>query len=117
MRLEIPEGNVRVPLARFQEIWTEAEARFRDDRVSRYLGGVCAACRWAAGHPAALSPLHRLPVTATAELILQEDMAATMTYTRAPGGDPTIDADWAAGVALTLGWARGTLADDPLARP
>lgn len=114
MQLRIPAENVRVPLARFEAVWTRAEDLFRSAPGSRYLGGVCAACRWAAGHPQAFSPLYRQPVPATAALILREDMLATMTYRRADGGDPSIDADWAAGVAMTLGWVRGALTDDPL---
>jgi hypothetical protein len=96
MRLRIPEGNVRVPLPVFEEVWTRAERLLRDDRSSRYLAGVCAAWRWVAGHPEALSPLCGRRVRATAELILCEDVLATMTYTRSPGGDPDIDPDWAA---------------------
>jgi hypothetical protein len=114
VRLRVPEENVRVPLREFEEVWTAAERLFRDDPQSRYVGGVCASCRWIAGHPQALTPLHREDVRATAELILREDMLATMTYLHSPGGDETIDADWAAGVAMTLGWARGALHDDPL---
>ena len=64
--------------------------------------------------PQALTPLYRQPVPATAELILREDMLATMTYLGAPGGDRSIDHDWAAGVAMTLGWTRGALPSDPL---
>ena len=116
MQLRIPEDNVRIPLAEFVQVWTRAEAMFREVGGSRYLGGVCAACRWIAGHPQAPSPLHARPIPATAELILREDMLATMTYAGSPGGDPDIDADWAAGVAMTLGWARGALRDDPLVR-
>jgi hypothetical protein len=116
VRLRVPDGNVQVPLDSFEAVWTRAETLFRDQSHSRYLGGVCAACRWAAGHPRAVSPLHREPVAATAELILREDLLATLTYTRAPGGDPAVDPDWAAGVAMTLGWVRGALAEDPLTR-
>jgi hypothetical protein len=114
MRLRIPEGNVRVPLAQFEEVWTRAEALFRESVGSRYLGGVCAACRWVAAHPQALSPLHGRPVRADAKLILEEDMLATTTYAGAAGADPEVDPDWAAGVAMTLGWVRGALPDDPL---
>lgn len=114
MRLQIPEGNVRVPLARFEDVWTRAEALLRGSGDSRYLGGVCAACRWVAGHPQAVSPLHGRPIPADAELILEEDMLATSTYAGAAAGDPEIDRDWAAGVAMTLGWVRGALPDDPL---
>lgn len=117
MQLRIPDENVRVPLARFQDVWNRAEQLFRNDPTSRYLGGVCAACRWAAGHPQAVTPLHRRPTPATAELILREDLLATVTYLGDPGGDPAIDRDWAAGVAMTLGWARGALQDDPLSSP
>ena len=116
MELQVPEENVRVPLARFQDVWNRAEQLFRDDPTSRYLGGVCAACRWAAGHPEASSPLYRTPIVATADLILREDVLATTTYLGAPGSDPAVDRDWAAGVAMTLGWARGALHDDPLVR-
>jgi hypothetical protein len=49
-------------------------------------------------------------------LIVREKMLANLTYLRSPDGDPTIDVDWAAGVALALGWARGALEDDPLGR-
>jgi hypothetical protein len=63
----------------FEEIWTAAEDLFRASPDSRYLGGVCAACRWAANHPHALSPLYREAVRATAALILREDVLATMT--------------------------------------
>jgi hypothetical protein len=114
VRLQVPEGNVRVPLHEFEAVWTAAERMFREDPLSRYVGGVCAACRWVAVHPNALTPLHRTKIRATAELILREDMLATLTYTGAPGGDPAIDADWAAGVAMTLGWARGALQKDPI---
>jgi len=114
VQLRIPRGNVRVPLPYFQAVWTQAEELFRDQPTSRYLGGVCAACRWAAGHPKAVTPLYRQPVPATAELVLREDMVATMTYLGSPGGDPSIDRDWAAGVAMTLGWIRGALQRDPL---
>lgn len=110
----MPEGNVRVPLSEFEQVWTAAERLFREDSRSRYVGGVCAACRWIAGHPQALTPIHRQDVRATTELILREDMLATMTYLRSPGGDASIDVDWAAGVAMTLGWTRGAPADDPL---
>ena len=116
VRIRVPEENVRVPLAEFEAVWTRAEALFRDEPHSRYLGGVCAACRWVAGHPNAVSPLHRQPVVATAELILREDMLATMASDRSAGGDPTIDERWAAGVAMTLGWVRGALGAGPLAR-
>jgi hypothetical protein len=49
-----PDGR-NVPLARFQDVWNRAEQLFRDGTTSRYLGGVCAACRWAAagGQPTA----------------------------------------------------------------
>jgi hypothetical protein len=116
VRLQVPEGNVRVPLPEFEAVWTEAERLFREDPRSRYVGGVCAACRWVAGHPQGLSPLYREKVPATAELILRENMLATMTYLGSPDGDPAIDVDWAAGVALALGWARGALEDSPLGR-
>ncbi len=43
-------------------------------------------------------------------------MLATTTYLGAPGGDPAVDRERAAGVALTLGWARGALHEDPLTR-
>ena len=51
---------------------------------------------------------------ADAELILEEDMLATMTYAGGTGADVSIDPDWAAGVAMTLGWVRGALPDNPL---
>ena len=65
MQLRIPDGNVRVPLARFEEVWTRTEALFGKTGGTRYLGGVCAACRWVAGHPQALSPLDGRPIRAT----------------------------------------------------
>lgn len=75
---------------------------------------MCAACRWVAAYPGALSPLHREAHAATAELILCEDMAATL----AAGGETVdglaVDEGWAAGVAMTLGWVRGALTGDPL---
>jgi hypothetical protein len=114
MQLRIPDGNVQVTLAAFEAVWTRAERLFRDNQSSRYLGGVCAACRWVAGHPEAVSPLQGLALAATPELILREDVLATMTYLGPPGGDPAVDADWAAGVAMTLGWTRGVLPDSPL---
>lgn len=116
MRLPVPEENVRVPLREFEAVWTEAERLFREDPWSRYVGGVCGACRWVAGHPDALSPLHRTTTRATAETIVRENLLANMTYMGMPEGDPMIDRDWAAGVALTLGWVRGVLPDDPLGR-
>lgn len=116
MRLRVPEGNVRVPLPEFEAVWTEAERLFQEDPQSRYVGGVCAACRWVAAHPHELSPLYRENIAATPELIVRENMLATMTYLRSPDGDPAIDVDWAAGVALALGWARGALEDSPLGR-
>lgn len=109
----MPEDNVRVPLHEFETVWTEAERLFHEE-PSRYVGGVCAACRWAAGHPNAASPLRRVAVRATAELIRREDMLATLTYTGSPGGEPAVDRDWAAGVAMALGWVRGAIRDDPL---
>jgi hypothetical protein len=92
VRLQVSAENVRVPLREFEAVWTEAERLFQEGPQSRHVGGVCAACRWVAGHPQALTPLHRENVRATAELILREDMLATMTYLRSPGGDATIDA-------------------------
>ena len=107
--------RIRVPLAEFEAVWTRAEALLRDQPRSRYLGGICAACRWAAAYPGALTPLRREAVTATAELILREDIEATLASEGPPGGSgPVIDERWAAGVAMTLGWVRGALADDPL---
>lgn len=114
VQLRVPEGNVRVPLPEFEAVWTEAERLFREGPRSRYVGGVCAALRWVAGHPQGLSPLYRENVPATPELIVRENMLANMTYL--PDGDPAIDVDWAAGVALALGWARGALEDSPLGR-
>jgi hypothetical protein len=114
MRLRIPEGNVLVPLEQFEDVWTRAEALFRETGSSRYLGGVCAACRWVAGHPQAVTPLHGRPIRADAELILEENLLATMTYAGGTGADESIDPDWAAGVAMTLGWVRGALPDNPL---
>lgn len=115
MRVRVPEENVRVPLPEFEAVWTEAERLLRSSPGSRYVGGVCAACRWVADYPDAPSPLRGEPVRATAELILREDMLATMTYLRSPGGDARIDEDWGAGVAMTLGWARGAVGASPLA--
>jgi hypothetical protein len=117
VQLRIPRDNVKVAHGEFESVWTRAEELFRRNSTSRYLGGVCAACRWAAGHPEATTPLYRKPLAATAELILREDLLATMTYRRAPGGDPRIDVDWVAGVAMTLGWIRGALQDSPLPGP
>jgi hypothetical protein len=114
VRLRIARDNVKVALGEFEAVWTRAEALFQKTPTSRYLGGFCAACRWAAGHPEATTPLYRQPLAATAELILREDLLATMTYRRVAGGDSGIDADWAAGVAMTLGWIRGVLQDSPL---
>lgn len=113
VQLRVPEGNVRVSLRKLEAVWTEAERLFREE-PSRYVGGVCAACRWAAGHQDATSPLRRVDVRATAELILREDMLATLTYTGSPGGEPAVDRDWAAGVAMAPGWIHGALRDDPL---
>jgi hypothetical protein len=42
VRLRVPEGNVQVPLAEFEAVWTEAERLLRSEPRSRYLGGVCA---------------------------------------------------------------------------
>ena len=116
VQLRVPEGNVQVSLREFEAIWTEAERLFREDPRSRYVGGVCAALRWVAGHPQGLSPLHRENVPATPDLIVRENLLANLTYLRSPDGDPAIDVDWAAGVALALGWARGALEDSPLGR-
>jgi hypothetical protein len=108
--------RIRVPLAEFETAWTRAEALLRDQPHSRYLGGACAACRWAAAYPGALSPLRREAVAATAELILREDIEATLASEGSPGGSgPAIDERWAAGVAMTLGWVRGALTGGPLA--
>jgi hypothetical protein len=117
VRIRVPEGNVRVPLAEFEAVWTEAEQGLRAQPGSRYLGGVCAACRWVSGHPDAVSPLYREPVRATPDLITREDVLAFLTYRRADGGDLAIHEDWAAGVAMALGWARGALTDSPLLDP
>lgn len=116
VQLQVPEGNVRVPIREFELLWTEAERLFRENPQSRYIGGVCAACRWVAGHPDAPSPLHRTNVRANEESIARENVLANMTYLGVPEGDPAVHRDWAAGVALTLGWVRGVLPDSPLSR-
>jgi hypothetical protein len=110
----VPEGNVRVPIHEFELVWTDAERLFREDPQSRYIGGVCAACRWVAGHPGALSPLHHTKIGADEESIARENVLANMTYLGVPEGDPAVHPDWAAGVALALGWVRGVLPDSPL---
>jgi len=114
VQLQVPQGNVRVPIHEFEHVWTDAERLFREDPQSRYIGGVCAACRWVAGHPDALSPLHRTKVRANGESIARENVLANMTYLGVPEGDPPVHPDWAAGVALTLGWVRGVLPESPL---
>jgi hypothetical protein len=114
VQLQVPEGNVRVPIHEFELVWTDAERLFRDDPQSRYIGGVCAACRWVAGHPDALSPLHGTKVRANEESIARENVLANMTYLGVREGDPLVDLDWAAGVALTLGWVRGVLPHSPV---
>lgn len=114
VQLQVPEGNVRVPIHEFELVWTDAERLFRDDPQSRYIGGVCAACRWVAGHPDALSPLHGTKVRANEESIARENVLANMTYLGVREGDPLVGLDWAAGVALTLGWVRGVLPHSPL---
>ena len=114
MRLRVPEENVRVSLREFEAVWSEAERMFREDPRSRYVGGMCAACRWVAGHPDALSPLQRTKVPATEQSIVRENLLANMTYMGMPEGDSMIDRDWAAGVGLTLGWVRGVLPNNPL---
>jgi hypothetical protein len=114
VRLRVPDGNVLVPLSEFETVWTRAEALFRDRPASRYLGGVCAACRWVAAYPGAVSPLRRKAAAATAELILREDMAATLAADGEAVEGAAVDERWAAGVAMTLGWARGALTGDPL---
>jgi hypothetical protein len=114
VQLDVPEENVRVPLREFEQVWADAERLFRDDPSSRYLGGVCAACRWVAGHPSATSPLQRTEEPATAESIARVNLQANMTYMGMQEGDPAVHRDWAAGVALTLGWVRGVLPEDPL---
>ena len=116
MRLQIPVENVRVPLDQFDAVWTEAERLLRDDPSSRYLGGVCAACRWAATHPDARSPLRNEPALATAERIVREDMLAVATYRGSDHGVAGVDESWAAGVAATLGWIRGALTIPPRRR-
>ena len=114
MRLRVPDGNVLVPLPEFEAVWTRAEALLRDRPASRYLGGVCAACRWVAAYPDAVSPLRREADSATAELILREDMAATLAADREMVDGMAVNERWAAGVAMTLGWVRGALTGDPL---
>jgi hypothetical protein len=114
VRLRVPDGNVLVPLPEFETVWTRAEALLRDRPASRYLGGVCAACRWVAAYPDAVSPLHRKAQAATAELILREDMAATLAADGETVDGLAVDEQWAAGVAMTLGWVRGALTGDPL---
>jgi hypothetical protein len=46
--------------------------------------------------------------------IARENVLANMTYLGVPEGDPAIHSDWAAGVAVTLGWVRGVLPHSPL---
>jgi hypothetical protein len=114
VQLQVPEGNVRVPIHEFELVWTDAERLFREDPQSRYIGAVCAACRWVAGHPDALSPLHRTKVLADEESIARENVLANLTYLGVSEGNAAVHRDWAAGVALTLGWVRGVLTRSPL---
>ena len=107
-------GTCWCPCPEFEAVWTRAEALLRDRPASRYLGGVCAACRWVAAYPGAVSPLDREAQAATAELILQEDMAATLAADGEMVDGLAADEGWAAGVAMTLGRVRGALTGDPL---
>ena len=67
------------------------------------------------GRSAAIDPrVVRDEIGIHSALILREDMLATLTYTGSPGGEPAVDRDWAAGVAMAPGWIHGALRDDPL---
>jgi hypothetical protein len=103
-----------VPVVEFGAVWTAAEELYRSAPQSRYIGGVCAACRWVTRYPGGLSPLYRQDIEATASTVLEEDMIATAISMEFAGADPTISREWATGVAMTLGWVRGALQSTPV---
>lgn len=66
------------------------------------------------GVPGCGEPAAREVAAATAELILREDIAATLAADGEAVDGVAVDERWAAEVAMTLGWARAALTGDPL---
>ena len=113
VRVEVPPENLRIPVSEFGLVWNTAEQGFAKE-PGPYVAGVVAACRWMAGYDGALSPIGGDRVAATPGTIVDEDMLATPIPMRSPGHDRSVDWRYAAGVAATLGWARGVLSRSPL---
>ena len=116
MRVQVPPENLAVALPLFGLVWSRAE-RLLADESGAYAAGVVAACRWLARYGDTPTPIHHDQVLADPDSIQAEDMLATGISMMFASSDRSISQPYAAGVANTLGWARGTLTALPLDLP
>lgn len=116
MRVEIPAGNVAVPVPLFGVVWDVAEDAYRA-APGPYVAGVVNACRWVADWENTPTPLHGLAELATPDLIRDEGMRAAVISMQPAGSNPLVGPAYAAGVANTLGWVRGILDRLPVTLP
>jgi hypothetical protein len=114
VRVEIPPGNLRIPVTEFALVWNAVEDRVREDPSSRYFAGAAAACRWLAAYEDARTPITDEPIPADPETIRGQQVVADDTAYGLTLADPRVQQQWAMGVSRVLGWAVSALADPPV---